>query len=226
MEVIYCKIVEGKLYNRGFLHGPYCPIYGFGAILIISFLIPFSESIPLVFFLGLLITSILEYITGFLMEKIFKAKWWDYSDLKFNIKGRVCLQNSILFGILSLFLIYILNPFISKVISQINSTYLLYISHILICIFLIDISITVTEILNLKKKLIELKEVTETFIKEKNLFNENSELSKKINEFKQKIAEKKYIKNSHIINAFPNLKFKENNNEFLNIKKMLKKSKK
>lgn len=194
---------------------------GFGALLIIALLNPFSDSIPLVFFMGLLITSILEYITSFLLEKIFKAKWWDYSDMKFNIKGRVCLQNSILFGILSLLLIYILHPFIKGLISYINPTYLLYICHILICIIAIDVTFTITEILNLKKKLLELKEITETFIKENNLFDENSEINKKLDELKEKIADKKHIKNNHIIKAFPKLKFKENNNEFINIKQII-----
>lgn len=198
---------------------------GFGALLIITLLNPFSNSIPLVFFMGLLITSILEYITGFLLEKIFKAKWWDYSDMKFNIKGRVCLQNSILFGILSLLLIYILHPFINSLITKINTTYLLYICHILICIMAIDITLTITEILNLKKKLYELREITETFIKENNLFDENSEINKKLNDLKEKITDKKHIKNTHIVKAFPNLKFKENNNEFLDIKELINKIK-
>ena len=85
----------------------------------------------------------------------------------------------------------------------------------------IDITLTITEILNLKKKLHELREITETFIKENNLFDENSEINKKLDELKEKIADKKHIKNNHIIKAFPKLKFKENNNEFINIKQII-----
>ena len=84
-ETIYCRILDGKWTNRGFLFGPYCPIYGCGVLLIIAFLNNFIASPIKVFFLGMLFTSALEYVSSLILEKMFNAKWWDYSNRKFNI---------------------------------------------------------------------------------------------------------------------------------------------
>ena len=81
-EVIYCSISAKKLVKRGFLSGLYCPIYGFGAMVLIAALYPHAQtwgSIPLVFIAAVIITSTLEYFTRWLMEKLFKLRWWDYS---------------------------------------------------------------------------------------------------------------------------------------------------
>ena len=225
LEVIYCKIIDGKFYNRGFLNGPYCPIYGFGAISIILLLQRFEYNPILIFVFGLLLTSILEYITSFLMEKIFNAKWWDYSKEKFNIYGRVCLKNSIMFGLLALILIYGLNPLITKFVDLFNVDYLYKIVNLIFVLMVIDCSVTVMEIINLKEKLMDLKEFTETIIKEKNIFNENSDAAKKLDEFKEKLISKKDILNNHLLKAFPNLTFKENHIEFLKIKELIKEKK-
>lgn len=225
LEVIYCRLLEGKFTNRGFLHGPYCPIYGVGATIIVLTLNRFYNNPILVFIFGLILTSILEYITSLIMEKIFNAKWWDYSNMKFNIHGRVCLLNSTLFGVLALLLVYILNPIITLLIEKINISYITYISTILIILMSIDITSTVAEFLNLKKKLAELKEFTETLIKEKSSFKENSQTYKNILELKEKIINKKNIINNRFIKAFPHITFKENHFEFLNIKELKRKFK-
>lgn len=225
LEVIYCRLLEGKFTNRGFLHGPYCPIYGTGAILIVIFLNRFYNNPALVFILGIIVTSILEYITSFIMEKLFNAKWWDYSNMKFNIKGRVCLLNSTLFGVLSLLLVYILNPAITMLIEKINPKYIPYISNILIILMSIDITSTVAEIINLKKKLSELREFTETLLKEKSIFSENSQTYKSVLDLREKIINKKNVINNRIIKAFPSLNFKENHFELLNIKELKRKFK-
>ena len=104
-EVIYCRIVDGEFVNRGFLFGPLCPIYGFGAIFIIVLLHRFFHSPFLIFILSIILTSFVEYITSFIMEKTFKAKWWDYSDLPYNLNGRICLRNSLLFGLAAIVMV-------------------------------------------------------------------------------------------------------------------------
>lgn len=93
-----------KLVNRGFMRGPLLPIYGFGAITILFVCLPVRETPTLVFIFGMLSTSVLEYFTGWLMETIFKTRYWDYSYMKFNIKGRVSLMTSLFWGFLSLLL--------------------------------------------------------------------------------------------------------------------------
>ena len=101
-EVIYCSLPAKRFINRGFLNGPYCPVYGIGALIVLYLLEPYKTSPFLVFLLGIFLTSLLEYITSYILEKTFHAHWWDYSKRKYNIYGRVCLLNSTLFGILSL----------------------------------------------------------------------------------------------------------------------------
>lgn len=179
----------------------------------------------LVFTLGMIVTSILEYITSFVMEKLFKAKWWDYSNMKFNINGRVCLLNSVLFGILGLILVYVLNPLITGFMESINIVYLNYIAKAISVIMIIDLTITITEIVNFKKKLSELKEFTEELIKQKKISNENSPIYNKMLEVKQKIISHKNVVNSRLTKAFPNLTFKDNNIEFLTIKEIKRKLK-
>ena len=100
-EMIYCSIGQRRLCEkRGFLNGFLCPIYGFGALLVLWALRGGCESPVLTFFFGALLTSAVEYFTSYLMEKLFHMRWWDYSRYKFQIHGRVCLLNSTLFGLL------------------------------------------------------------------------------------------------------------------------------
>ena len=100
MESIFRSICEKKFINTGFLKGPFCPIYGIGAIIIYVFLSGFKDNIFLLFLMGFIVLSIWEYIVGVLLEKVFNTKYWDYSDHKFNFQGRVCLTNSIYWGFL------------------------------------------------------------------------------------------------------------------------------
>lgn len=112
MEVV-CKLVQYKRFiNRGFLIGPYCPIYGTGAILITFLLKRYVNDPFTLFIMAILVCGTLEYLTSYFMEKIYHARWWDYSQKKFNINGRVCLDTIIPFGLLGMFIIYISNPFI------------------------------------------------------------------------------------------------------------------
>ena len=90
-EVVFAALNTGKFVNRGFCNGPICPIYGFGMLFVSLCLMPFRDNLPLLFILSLLLTSFIEFITGFVLEKFFNQKWWDYSKLPFNINGYVCL---------------------------------------------------------------------------------------------------------------------------------------
>ncbi len=110
MEVV-CKLIEFKRFiNRGFLIGPYCPIYGVGSSLIILLLERYASSPVLVFLMTMLVCGTLEYLTSYAMEKLFHARWWDYSHRRFNIDGRVCAGTLIPFGMLGLLLVYVIKP--------------------------------------------------------------------------------------------------------------------
>lgn len=110
MEVA-CKLIQfHRFINRGFLIGPYCPIYGFGAVLVTALLSRFTDSPVAVFVLAMALCGLLEYITSYLMEKLFHARWWDYSQKRFNLNGRVCADTLIPFGLLGLIMIYFIKP--------------------------------------------------------------------------------------------------------------------
>lgn len=124
-EDLYCGIPAKKFINRGFFYGPYCPIYGVGALLVLYPLLFVKDYPILVFILGVIITSTLEYITSWVMEILFKTRWWDYSKRFMNINGRVCLLNSTLFGIMSIVVVYIIHPVIQDIVLDIPLTALM-----------------------------------------------------------------------------------------------------
>ncbi len=105
-ECIYCSIPARRFINRGFMFGPYCPIYGTGAVVILLIGSQFYYNPVLMFLVAMLLTTIVEYIAGWLMETLFQMKWWDYSKKRFQLHGRVCLKNSLLFGLMSVVLVY------------------------------------------------------------------------------------------------------------------------
>lgn len=138
MEVV-CKLIEKKKFiNRGFLVGPICPIYGYGVLAIILLVGSSSGDILAVFLKSILVCSILEYLTSYLMEKLFKARWWDYSKKKFNINGRICLETMIPFGLLGCFVIYILHPSVIKLVFIFNPNTRYMFALILLVVYLLD----------------------------------------------------------------------------------------
>ena len=138
VEEIYCSICEKKFVNRGFMIGPICPIYGFGGLFMTMLLTPFREHPALVFCLAVLLCAVLEYFTSYIMEKIFNARWWDYSDRKYNLNGRICLRNLIPFGIFGMIIIYVFNPFIFNNVSKLSQDNLHILAGIIAIITLID----------------------------------------------------------------------------------------
>lgn len=138
MEVT-CKIFEKKKFiNRGFLIGPICPIYGYGVLGIIILIGRNTKDILSVFLKSILICSILEYFTSYIMEKLFKARWWDYSKRKYNINGRICLETMIPFGILGTTIIYIIHPIVIKIVDKLDPTISVNLAIILLILYIID----------------------------------------------------------------------------------------
>lgn len=138
LEMVVCSIADKKVVNRGFLIGPYCPIYGSGCLLIISLLHKYQDDPFTLFIMAIIVCSLLEYFTSYIMEKLFKARWWDYSDRRFNINGRICLDNLVLFGVLGLLIFYVANPFFSSLVDRFNDTVLIVVSIVLFILFVID----------------------------------------------------------------------------------------
>lgn len=157
-EMIYCSAGQRKLCEkRGFLNGPVCPIYGHGALVVLLCLHGGCKNPLLTFLLGAVLTSLVEYITSFAMEKLFHMRWWDYSQYKFHLNGRVCLLNSTLFGLASVFLCHFANPPISAWLAGLlASGAAVPLSLILLAVYLTDIVLSVRGAIQLGGRLARL----------------------------------------------------------------------
>ncbi len=159
-ETIYCSVGQGHFINRGFLAGPFCPIYGFGALAILYTLSYLPHTVTGVFLGAMFITSLLEYVTGWAMEKIFHQTWWDYSNRRFNIHGRVCLRNSTLFGLLGLVLFFDIHPKVSSLLTSLSFDLKLGFLIALGIYLTVDFITTLYRVLGINKKIQALGEVT------------------------------------------------------------------
>lgn len=152
-EVAFAAVKTGKFVNRGFLNGPICPIYGFGVLAVIFALEPVSGSLPLLFICSVAVTTLLEYVTGLVLESVFHMKWWDYSQSKFNIGGYVCLEFSLVWGFAAVFVVKLIHPGIARLALAVPKIP----AVILACIFtvsaLADLACTVAAIGKLRKRL-------------------------------------------------------------------------
>lgn len=141
IEMIYCAIIDKQIVNRGFFIGPYCPIYGFGGISMLLFL-PYKDHPIVCFILSLVVCSVIEYLTSYILEKIFKVRWWDYSNDSFNINGRVCLRNALAFGALGIIVTRYAYPIFMGFLNELNENTLKIIAMIVLFITLIDIIVS------------------------------------------------------------------------------------
>ena len=212
LESIYKTIFAKKFVNSGFLHGPFCPIYGIGALIMYVFL-SLCNNVITVFLSGFVVLSVWEYIVAWGLEKLFHEKYWDYSNKKFNINGRVCLLNSIFWGGLGVIFTYIVHPFIESQIININNIMLIIGTIVLIIGLTIDTIISVIKLNSIAKKLEAIKEISNQ-IKEKlqelkvtNNAKESIQLL--INDLKEqelKLKDKLVKQTERIRKAFPTMK--------------------
>lgn len=228
-ECVYCSVPAGRFINRGFLNGPLCPVYGFGALAVIHCLTPVNFSLPLLFVCGLLVTSALEYFTGWLLETIFHAKWWDYSNMRFNIRGRVCLLNSILFGLLGVFVMRVLHPFVGRMVGSLSFVMLIWFASALTTLLAVDLFLSVRTALQLSGKLDALRDAledararTDAVIMEKKLQLEEqygASLSERVDRLLEKgeglrlrerldgLSRSSNILHRRMLDAFPHMQF-------------------
>lgn len=192
IEVIDAYIKTGKFVNRGFLIGPYCPVYGIGCTLMIILLSKYLDDIVVLFFMCIVTFSILEYVTSFAMEKLFKARWWDYSNKRFNINGRICLETMIPFGLGGVFIMYVVNPVIMYVLTSMPDILLTIFSIVIGILYTLDLCVSVKVISNLKMTARNIKK------------DSTIEITRKVKEI---LSNKNYIKR-RLIKAFPKLKIK------------------
>lgn len=156
MEVVLKYKEHKRFIDRGFLIGPYCPIYGYGAILITALLYKYNSDPIVLFFMTVLTCGTLEYFTSWIMEKLFKARWWDYSKRRFNLDGRVCLGTLIPFGLFGLILTYLTNPFLINCFNKADMIVLNIIASIVFAIYIIDNIISTIIIIGFRKTTIKI----------------------------------------------------------------------
>lgn len=244
-ESIFCSINERKLVNRGFLSGPLCPVYGFGGLLVIYVLSPMRENYLLLFLFGMLATTALEYATSFVLEKLFSTKWWDYSDQRFNIHGRVCLKFSIMFGALSVVAVKLLYPPFVQLVSMIPVAVKPWIAWGCIFLFTGDCVNTVYTILSLNGKLAMLKQAAAELRERledyqpsgvslaERLEQFRTDSSEQAGQWRQKIEELgqrweaqrhssvKRFGHRRLMDAFPNMKHMKYQDQFAEVKAAL-----
>ncbi len=191
MEVIVGAIERKKIVNRGFMVGPYCPIYGFGGTAITLCLQNYKDSPIILFCVAIVICGVLEYLTSYIMEKIFKARWWDYSKKKYNINGRVCLETIIPFGILGCLIIYAINPTALYFLNKVPINILNIVANCLVGIFTVDFIISFFVISKIRK--------TVKVVNKEDTSDNTEEITKKVKE----ILLNSTIFDKRLVDAFP-----------------------
>lgn len=161
VEVIFKALQKGILQNRGFLNGAICPIYGFGVCSVLLLTRPLGNDSLLVLYIGsVIITTLLELVTGFLMDKLFHKRWWDYSTMPLNIHGYVCLLFSLIWGVACVFLIKVLHPLIARFVSWVPHMLKVVILSFLSLLFVVDSVLTILTVLKLNKKISQIDEMS------------------------------------------------------------------
>lgn len=171
LEIGNSLVNEKKFVNCGFFIGPYCPIYGVGVLLITYLLHNYTDNFLVLFILAMVLCMALEYVTSLLLELLFHARWWDYSNRKYNINGRICLETAIPFGIMGSLIMYILNPIVYGMMNKLLPKFVIILGLTLMLLFIIDAIITFNVVIKFRKKANRKKDETEEINKIiKNIF--------------------------------------------------------
>lgn len=222
IESTYVSVCTGNWVNRGFMRGPVIPIYGTGAIIILFAVIPFRTSPILVFIIGTIAASVLEFVTGFVMERIYKVRYWDYSDKPFNLCGYICLFNSLCWGVLSILLIYLVHSWVEKGVLFLNDMVLLSIDSGISSLFIVDLFNSSTTAVELKKMLANSQKLKDDLM---NVHNKMIEFNTAIANGKEKMDELKKMSLQELyISAgdnITNIALDEDSPELQNLKKKL-----
>lgn len=163
LESLYCSIGEKRFVNRGFLTGPMCPIYGTAALVMVILIYnPFRDNPLAVFLLGIILCDIVEFITSYLMEKLFSARWWDYTYELLNINGRICLKHTLYWGVISIIFVKTIHPAVDSLYSKIDGVYLKAILIITLLVFTLDLINAVRKALDIRKLQVKINTLTKT----------------------------------------------------------------
>ncbi|MGN1266457.1 MAG: putative ABC transporter permease [Dorea sp.] len=254
-EVIFAAIKERKFINRGFLNSPICPIYGIGVVCVVHVLEPYIHHIGLLYVMSVVLTTVLEYVTGVLLERIFHHRWWDYSNMPLNINGHICILFSLAWGLGCVIIVKWIHPFIFRGIEWLP----IWLGNVLNVASVIgigaDIYVTVTGIFQMNRRLSmmediakELHEISEHLgsnlsrnvlegierqeeIKEKleekvgEKFQEQKEKALELGKQYKQLSEELSKKNRRVLRAFPKMKSLRYKDAFEDMKKYLQQKK-
>jgi len=218
-ESTLCSITGKKLVNRGFLNGPICPVYGFGALLVILTFYGDSMDILPLFLSSIVLTTLVEYVTAVILEKLFNAKWWDYSGRPFNIHGRVYLLGALVFATLSVLVIKYLHPAISTFILSLPENLLITSGSLIFILLTFDLFFTVRHLLLLSGRLAAVMEEFDRFVREgvlkmedmKQILQNHIEGTVLYTDRVKNLFQKGRFQNRRLFNAFPEFRpLKEN----------------
>ncbi|MDT8717241.1 putative ABC transporter permease [Clostridium sp. 19966] len=231
LEVIFKLITEKKFINRGFLHGPLCPIYGITGM-IMMMIAPYMENnVVYIFFSGTIMATIAELIVGYLLEKLFDTKWWDYSKNVLNYKGYICLQFSLGWGLLAVISIIFINPLVENIIKFMIEYFGQPLYQTLLVLLVIDITLTINDLIEFKRLFIELQDILSEIKLNVDMLVEkaNSNDVKTVIQEKIKSLEKMQLnllgrlnfKQKILLKAYPKLYSRRYNEAIIDIRKKL-----
>lgn len=176
-ETTYVSIKEKRLVNRGFVTGPVCTIYGIGAVSVYLILRTLKGNWILMYFGGMLVATVLEYVTAVIMERLFHTGWWDYSDKKFNFQGRICLGSSVAWGFFSLIMFVVLQPFVELIVNWFGMQTGKVVLIVVTVIYIVDFTYAAMTAIQLGKRLQQIKQLGDKF---NNVFNKSNWNSRRL----------------------------------------------
>ncbi len=233
-ESCYCSLRPKKWINRGFMRGPICPIYGTGGLVMLIALVPLRSLTDnlyinelVIFVAGAILCDAVEFMTSYIMEKLFNARWWDYSNKKFNIQGRICLTHTLYWGTCSCLFVFILEPVMNLyLVGQVSESSRNILTYIFLTVFAFDLLDTVIHALGIRsfsKTFMKLSEEisefaiqvyttvggkseNETEALKKELNDKFSDLNTRYESFKNEFKNLKGKSKKRLFKAFPFLK--------------------
>lgn len=190
-ESCYVSLREHRWVNRGFMHGPMLPLYGSGAVSVLIITLPVRDNLPLVFIMGMIGATLLEFFTGMVMESLFHVRYWDYSHLKFNVKGYICPVASLCWGVFSIMMVKVVHIPIEEVILKIPMAIADGLAFVLTVVAAVDFTQSFNEAMDMKKMLAQLDETKVQIRKLQERIREASEdMSEKLRTAAGEVPEK------------------------------------
>lgn len=234
IEVVFHAVTLGKIMNRGFLNGPVCPVYGFGmAVVLLVYNRVGSDNFFVVFLEGIILTTTVELIAGFILNRFFHARWWDYSDMPLNLNGYICPAFSIIWGLAVVFAVKLAHPAISAfTVGIIPTKILVPVMIFFYAVLITDTVATASSLIGLNRKLAELDRIGKAMRNASDRLTEKigtktikttqsaqearvqaalgkAELEKHAEEIRASITKSRHFGAGRMLNVFPNVKHRD-----------------